>query len=347
MRRERAADSQTMLPLLVVADRQMAGRGRGDHRWWTGEGNLAFSLVVESPFQGRHDRMPLVLLGSAVAVVEALQARLGPIHAGLHWPNDEIAAGRKLAGILVHTTAGQRLVIGIGINIASRLEDAPAEVQSRAATLADLTGSPHDRWAVLVDVLEALNRMLTTLAADPDVIGSAAHGHRLQVGRNLSVKTGTQTVTGLCRGITADGGLVLETATGEKILDRGHSPTWDRLPAVIRHAIPRSVESMFVAHVGQRFDTSRGIVAPPAAWCSATNSPISVSGMPREPSASMRRASSGGTARISSKSSPSESGHDHLPRRPSPCRVANSSADGWIGTAGRSTTAPTPLSSSK
>ena len=46
---ERAKQGATHLPLLVIADRQTAGRGRGGNRWWTGPGSLAFSLLLHPP----------------------------------------------------------------------------------------------------------------------------------------------------------------------------------------------------------------------------------------------------------------------------------------------------------
>ena len=41
-----AAEPGVRLPLLIVADAQTAGRGRGSNRWWTGPGSLAFSLLM-------------------------------------------------------------------------------------------------------------------------------------------------------------------------------------------------------------------------------------------------------------------------------------------------------------
>ncbi len=41
-----AREASVVLPLLVIADRQTAGRGRGSNRWWTGPGSLAFSLLM-------------------------------------------------------------------------------------------------------------------------------------------------------------------------------------------------------------------------------------------------------------------------------------------------------------
>src|SRR5687767_3863398 len=100
--------------LLVVADRQTAGRGRGSNRWWTGDGNLAFSLLFDPATFGLARRaIPQVSLACGVALVDVL-APLVPDHRfGLHWPNDVFAADRKLAGILVDVLADGRHILGI------------------------------------------------------------------------------------------------------------------------------------------------------------------------------------------------------------------------------------------
>ena len=70
---ECAAQGAGEMPLLVVADRQTAGRGRGANRWWTGPGALAFSLLVDGRTVGADGgRSPLVALAAAVAVVDAV-----------------------------------------------------------------------------------------------------------------------------------------------------------------------------------------------------------------------------------------------------------------------------------
>ena len=65
--KRRAADGENRLPLLIVADEQTAGRGRGVNRWWTGRGSLACSLLLDVE-RFRIDRAvsPLVALGAVI-----------------------------------------------------------------------------------------------------------------------------------------------------------------------------------------------------------------------------------------------------------------------------------------
>src|SRR5258707_11431226 len=71
------AEDRGPLPLLVVAEEQTAGRGRGTNRWWTGRGSLAFSLVFD-PADWALSRQPLpersLVIG--VAIIDTVMPRL-------------------------------------------------------------------------------------------------------------------------------------------------------------------------------------------------------------------------------------------------------------------------------
>ena len=203
------------LPLLVVADRQTAGRGRGANRWWTGPGALAFSLLVDGRTIGAHDgRSPLVALAVAVAVVDAVAPLLPAQTLGIHWPNDVMAAGRKLAGILIEVLPDRRHVIGIGLNTNNSLTDAPAELQSTAVTLRDLGQATVDQTAILIELLKGLEEQFHHLCREPQSVAARADALCLQRGQTLTLQAAGRTVTGCCQGIAGDGRILLQTSGG-------------------------------------------------------------------------------------------------------------------------------------
>jgi BirA family biotin operon repressor/biotin-[acetyl-CoA-carboxylase] ligase len=208
-----ATEAPGELPLLVVADRQTAGRGRGSNRWWTGPGSLALSLLVGGDQLGisRPDQSPLVSLAAAVAVVETVAPLLSSQPVGIYWPNDVMAAGRKLAGILVEVLPDGRHVVGIGLNTNSSLADAPPELRETATTLLELTGRTHDQTTILVTLLKGLEHAFGQLISQRDRIGVRADALCLQHDKTLSLQLGNRTVTGRCAGISPDGALLLET----------------------------------------------------------------------------------------------------------------------------------------
>jgi len=202
------------LPLLVVADEQTAGRGRGSNRWWTGPGSLAFSLLLDRPEPTPPS--PLLGLAAAISVVQAARLHLPDHRLGLHWPNDVMAGDKKLAGVLVEVLANRRPVIGIGLNLNDPAAAAPEELRDRIATLRDLTGHEHGRTAVLIAVLQTFAATLETLATAPEQLAAEADRLCLQRGRDLSLTVGLETVEGRCAGIAGDGALLLDTARGRR-----------------------------------------------------------------------------------------------------------------------------------
>jgi len=217
-----AAEETGPLPLLIVADQQTAGRGRGSNRWWTGPGALAFSLLADGrSWSADYSRGPLVSLSAAVAVTQTVGPLLPGLEVGIHWPNDVFAAGRKLAGILVETLAGGRCVVGIGLNLNNTMLDAPAELRALASTVFDLTGTRHDSTPLLIAFLQRLAALLGQLPASPESVGRFADRLCLQRGQTLSIESGGKTIRGECVGIASDGALLLDTPLGRERIVTG------------------------------------------------------------------------------------------------------------------------------
>ena len=119
---------------VVIARSQRAGRGRAGRVWASPPGlGLYLSAVVRPPLPLA--LVPPMTLAIGVGVCEA--AREAGADARLKWPNDVLARGRKLAGVLVEAQSqGGRLevvVVGIGVNLGGEL---PPELAARATTLA-------------------------------------------------------------------------------------------------------------------------------------------------------------------------------------------------------------------
>ena len=147
------ADSATAIPKLVLALSQTGGRGRGSNRWWTSDGALTFSLLLE-PEGVERSRWPQLSLAVGVGVCGALGQVLPGVDTRLKWPNDVYVNGAKICGILVEVPPKQpgRIVAGIGVNVNNSLEGAPAELRGRATSIRDVL----DRHVHLEDVLIAL-----------------------------------------------------------------------------------------------------------------------------------------------------------------------------------------------
>jgi BirA family biotin operon repressor/biotin-[acetyl-CoA-carboxylase] ligase len=218
------------LPLLIVAERQGAGRGRGANQWWAAEGALTFSLLLDtSAMELPPARWPLASLTAGLAVCETLDQLAPQAWAGLKWPNDVYLRERKVCGILIEAPPGSagRLVVGIGINVNNRLAGGPEELRSRGTSLAEATGLTFDLTDVLLRVLKQLDARWRQLAAGDIDLAEAWQRWCLLTGRNVQVIAGDQRHVGHCRGIAPDGALLVHTVRGEQRIVGGTVASWE------------------------------------------------------------------------------------------------------------------------
>ena len=213
---ELARTADIPLPALVVAHRQTAGRGRGVNEWWSGDGALTFSLVLDaSTLAIGTDRWPQLSLATAVAVCNALAVELRQYEVAsamprIKWPNDVLIDGRKVCGILIESPAqpGVRrrcLVVGIGVNVNNSWKTAPAELSARATAICDVTGHPHSLPNVLVQIINATKRQFDRLAANEPELPSEWQQLCWLQGHTISIDAGERKTEGICAGIAADG----------------------------------------------------------------------------------------------------------------------------------------------
>lgn len=186
---------------LVTAAEQSAGRGRGGRRWSAPAGRaLLASMILRDPPR-------LLPIAAGVAVAELV----GP-EAQLKWPNDVLLGGRKVAGILVEGRPQERwAVLGIGLNVAVRIEDLPPELLGRAGTL---DREPHELEPMLGRVLRLLERWLET---DADAVLAGARERDALLGKKLRWAGGE----GVGRGIDDRGRLMAEVGDEQIALDAG------------------------------------------------------------------------------------------------------------------------------
>jgi BirA family biotin operon repressor/biotin-[acetyl-CoA-carboxylase] ligase len=125
-------------PVWLRADRQTAGRGRRGRAWESPIGNLAATLFLR-PRKTAGECAQLSFV-AALAASDAVATFAADRDVKLKWPNDVLADGRKLAGILLESSSSGDalpawLAIGVGINLAHF----PADTEFPATSLAALS----------------------------------------------------------------------------------------------------------------------------------------------------------------------------------------------------------------
>jgi BirA family biotin operon repressor/biotin-[acetyl-CoA-carboxylase] ligase len=212
--------------VLVLADRQTDGRGRGANRWWSADGALTFSVLVKPDhFRLPTQRWPQVSLTTGLAVCDAIDSIvtdpvLSDSTARLKWPNDVYLGARKVCGILVEATDGgnRNLVVGVGVNVNNSASAAPTELRDKVVALCDVAGRSVSRIDVLVAILQQLAMQLDRLSSPSqelkDELREQWTRRCLLTGRRVEIELPHGRRTGICRGIDADGALLVETDGG-------------------------------------------------------------------------------------------------------------------------------------
>ncbi len=201
-----------------LAERQTAGRGRRGRGWASPLGAHVY-LSLSRRFDGGVAALQGLSLAVGVAVAEALHG-LGYPQVGLKWPNDLLADGRKLGGILVEVggdAAGpMRVVVGIGLNVAMP-PAAGAAVDQPWTDLATLAGAMPSRQAVAAALLDALLPMLARFEQDglaPFL--EAWPRYDVLAGRPVRLHEGGRVLDGIALGLAADGALRLRGDDGSE-----------------------------------------------------------------------------------------------------------------------------------
>jgi len=179
---ELCGDPTRLLPALVVAERQTAGRGRDGANWWSPEGALLCSLIVPLPPKfAQPDRSGQLSLAVAEAMAgylkEMLQSSGHDQAVRVKRPNDVYVADAKIAGLLIdvpHQRNRKRrlAVLGIGLNVNNDCGNCPAEIEVPVASIGELTGRKHDLQASLISLLGYIEKAVGGVAATANLRNS-------------------------------------------------------------------------------------------------------------------------------------------------------------------------------
>lgn len=195
---------------VLLAEHQAAGRGRRGRAW---QSPLAASLYASIAWRFERGAAALagLSLAAGVAVVEALHAH-GIVDAALKWPNDVVARGRKLGGLLIELGGEiggpSDAVLGLGLNGALPAR-AGAAIDQPWIDLATLAPG-FSRGAIAASVIAAVLRASAQFDAEGFAPFRAAYArHDALRGRAVVVHAGKASIEGVARGIDDDGLLLV------------------------------------------------------------------------------------------------------------------------------------------
>lgn len=205
---------------VLVADHQLAGRGRLGRVWEAPSGaSLLCSMLVRA--QLPPSRLHFVTTAVGLGALDACRSVAG-IDLGLKWPNDLVAVGahldRKVGGILAETTATagriDAVVVGIGINV-NWPEELPAELAEIATSLRHLGGVEVDRESLVEALVRRTDHWLALIeSGNVEALSGEYRRVSATIGRDVRVELPTSELWGRATDVDATGALHLIDEAG-------------------------------------------------------------------------------------------------------------------------------------
>jgi BirA family biotin operon repressor/biotin-[acetyl-CoA-carboxylase] ligase len=202
---------------VVIADSQTKGRGRMGRTWISPSGDNIYMSVILTPPMGLKEGTLLTIL-AGVACCSALRNTTGlPVE--IKWPNDLMVSHRKLGGILTEIKSGagklSYAVMGIGINVNTKLEDFPPEVRKIATSIRNEKGKTESRTFLMAEVLNELDCWYRVLAQKgKDALLDEWRRLTSMMGKPVQVTMGEELINGLAHDIDEEGMLIVRLPSG-------------------------------------------------------------------------------------------------------------------------------------
>lgn len=204
---------------LVVSDKQNQGKGRRGRYWESEKGTGVFMTVVLKP-KMKPVYASMLTLVAALALNDAIIDLTG-LESKIKWPNDIVINKKKVSGILTELSAEvdyiNYVVVGIGVNV--NRKDFPEELKDKATSLELESGKSISRAQLIAKTMEYLEgyyeRFLKTY--DLSDLKEAYSKVLINTDQVVRIITDGDSYTGIARGITDEGHLIVEKDNHERV----------------------------------------------------------------------------------------------------------------------------------
>jgi BirA family biotin operon repressor/biotin-[acetyl-CoA-carboxylase] ligase len=216
IRRELAEDELALAGAALIAWEQTGGRGRQGRPWESPPGAGVYATVVGR--LGDAAALQVLPLAVACALAEVLDEHL-PAPCRLKWPNDLMAGGRKLGGVLVEAAVRAEgpadVLVGFGVNCALGPDELPTAM---ATSLAVEAGSAPPLGPLVCRLVDGVVGELRAARPREETVARWLRRSLHAPGDALLCRTAAGEVRGAFAGLTAEGLLRLDVAGKEEVL---------------------------------------------------------------------------------------------------------------------------------
>jgi BirA family biotin operon repressor/biotin-[acetyl-CoA-carboxylase] ligase len=202
---------------IIVAEEQIAGRGRLDRAWHSPKFTGIWMSIILRPAIPLAQASQLTLL-TAVSVAQAIQ-EVTKLEPEIKWPNDILLGRKKVVGILTELQAEadriNSVIIGIGLNVNQIEDDFPEELRGLATSLRIESGGKVNRAELIQAILKKLEKLYEDyLRSGFYPIKLLWEAYAISIGKEITASTLKGKINGFAKGITDEGVLMIEDEYG-------------------------------------------------------------------------------------------------------------------------------------
>jgi BirA family biotin operon repressor/biotin-[acetyl-CoA-carboxylase] ligase len=189
---------------VIIADRQIAGKGRYHRCWYSPHGGLWFSVILKPKNQSI---VPLLI---GVVLCDVLKTFA--VEPRIKWPNDILINSKKVAGVLTEIVQ-DTIIVGIGLNV--NVRTFPDNLDKTATSLLLETGRKFNKEKILNSIIKEIEKKFTVKQkSNTQTLLDDWRRYSDTLGRYVTIQMPQCTVEGKALSINEDGALLVKTADG-------------------------------------------------------------------------------------------------------------------------------------
>lgn len=204
---------------LIVAEEQTQGQGRFKRHWLSPFGGIYMSLFLRPPLPP--DVLGTITLVMGLAIARAIDESTD-LRTAIKWPNDILIGNKKICGVLTWMSAdldrAAWVIVGAGLNVNIGAEFFSGSELDHASSLSAIAGRDFSRVSLISNILEKMEVVYERYINDGlSVFLPEIRKRDPLLGREIKIKTLTEVLEGVGKGIDEKGSLILGTHTGDEV----------------------------------------------------------------------------------------------------------------------------------
>jgi len=202
---------------VIISDYQTEGKGRFDRVWKSSkESNILMSFVLRPRLE--IERVMRITLAVAEIIISSLEnflnkTKIKNISFSVKWPNDILANGKKIAGILTESSLREKdivyIIVGIGLNVNQDISELNNELKGTATSLFAETNQKFSRESLISEIITEFEKQYFNLErTNYDLVLQDWKNRCDHIGQEIEIETHDTTETGKFIDVTEKGILI-------------------------------------------------------------------------------------------------------------------------------------------